>query len=47
LVRDTVTEAEYLLKRTNPDGSRDGRDMSDLLQDLLSTWVNERENFSR
>ena len=47
LVRDTVTEAEYLLKRTNPDGSRDGRDMSDLLQDLLSTWVSERENFSR
>lgn len=47
LVRDTVTEAEYLLKRTNPDGTRDARDMSDLIQDLLSAWVNGRENFSR
>lgn len=47
LVRDTVTEAEYLLKKTNPDGTRDARDMSDLVQDLLSAWVKEREHFAR
>lgn len=47
LVRDTITEAEYLLKRTNPDGTRDARDMSDLIQDLLAAWVSEREGTGR
>lgn len=43
LVRDTVNEAEYLLKRTNPDGTRDARDMSELIQDLLAAWVSDRQ----
>lgn len=47
LMRDTVTEAEYELKRTNPDGTRDGRDMSDLIQSLLSGWVAERKKIVR
>ena len=47
LMRDTVTEAEYELKRTNPDGTRDQRDMSDLLQDLLAGWLAERKKIVR
>ena len=47
LMRDTVSEAEYELKRTNPDGSRDQRDMSDLIQDLLAGWLAERKKIVR
>lgn len=47
LMRDTVTEAEYELKRTNPDGTRDQRDMSDLIQDLLASWLAERKKIVR
>lgn len=47
LMRDTVTEAEYELKRTNPDGTRDQRDMSDLMQDLLAGWLAERKKIVR
>ena len=47
LMRDTVTEAEYELKRTNPDGTRDQRDMSDLMQDLLASWLAERKKIVR
>lgn len=47
LMRDTVTEAEYELKRTNPDGTRDQRDMSDLIQDLLAIWLAERKKIVR
>ena len=46
-MRDTVTEAEYELKHTNPDGTRDQRDMSDLLQDLLAGWLAERKKIIR
>lgn len=34
LRRDTVTDADYQLKR-----GRDGRTMSELMQELLATWV--------
>ncbi len=47
LIRDTVTESEYELKRTNPDGTRDPRDMSDLIQDLLAGWLAERKKIVR
>lgn len=47
LMRDTVTEAEYELKRTNPDGTRDKRDMSDLIQNLLAGWLAERKKIVR
>lgn len=47
LMRDTVNEAEYLLKRTNADGTRDIRDMSELIQDLLAGWVIERDKVGR
>ncbi len=47
LMRDTVTEAEYELKRTNPDGTRDQHDMSDLIQDLLAGWLAERKKIVR
>ena len=43
LVRDTIAEAGYELERTNPDGTRDGRDLSDLIQDLLTNWISERQ----
>ena len=47
LMRDTVTEAEYELKRTHPDGTRDLRDMSDLIQCLLAGWLAERKMIIR
>ena len=42
LVRDTVAEANYLLQRPDPNGTRDTRDMSDLVQDLVAAWISER-----
>lgn len=34
LKTDTLTDADYLLKR-----KKDSRDMSDLMQELLSDWL--------